>query len=90
MSFNDENVSDSHPASMTVTFFEQQHSKVFVGHASFDEKSKFHGLVQLYVDNPRGFDHNFGFEMRHVSGLKGVFNHGLIEGLVQLDLWVTY
>ena len=88
MSFNHENVSDTSPASMTVTFFEQQQSKVFVGHASFDEQSKFHGLVQLHVDNQEGFDHNFGFEMRHISGLMGVFNHGIIEGLVQLELLV--
>ena len=89
ISFNDENVSESYPASMNVTFFEQQQSKVYVRLASFDEQSKFHGLVQLQVDNAEGFEQNFGFELRHVSGLVGVFKHGIIEGLVQLDLWVT-
>ena len=80
--------STSIPPTMSVTFFELQRSRVHVGVGSFDEQSRFHGLVQLQVETSADYKHHFGFDFTQVSGFGGVFNHGILEGLVQLDLKV--
>ena len=83
--------SDDSPLSqpgMFVTFFEKQRSKVSVNIASFDDQLQLHGAVKFQVIQLADTDHNFGFELTQVVSFSGVFNHGIVEGPVQLGLQV--
>ena len=71
-----------------VTFFEKQRSKVSVQLASFDDQLQLHGAVKLQVIKLAYTEHNFGFDFNKVVTFSGVFNHGIVEGPVQLLLQV--
>ena len=73
---------------ISVTFFEQQRSKVHVALASFDEQLHFHGVVELRVVKSVDPKHNFGFDIKNVTALRGFFNHGILEGPALLKLLV--
>ena len=84
VSFNDEDISTDPyvpPATLNVTFFDGEHSKVIVSLAGFDEEGRLHGLVELLKSpSTNKSEEKFGFELHNVLFLRAVFNHGNVDG----------